>query len=675
VKIQPVLLALLIGTASGGVAATTSVVIWTGSAAKGGSSTNTTFSSLGVPSINASGKIAFSGSVTEVFSWPIMMPLQAQASSVTGIKTLPPIPAPTPIQPKITNVWSGIWSIDSKGSNAMIARIGAPFMIVDAGGFGSLSDPILNSAGTIAWAGTYYAGFIMPPPVLIGAPVTNFYSGAGIWTSSNSYQPVAFVGETAPGYSNPYTTSVGILSDIANQQSTNGFLLSNTPVTFTNWVSFTSIDRVVLPDTGKAIFSATVGTSNYYYPPVPTNPPYITPLYVAAEPLTQHGIWAQSGSGSLSPISLEGEVLHLEGSNRTVETISFLTCTNEAGGQSRSFNQRTGDIVYSATFTDGNQALILESSAHPGRKPILLTATGDAAPGGNSNTTFASFGDPALNAANHIAFRATTSWITPFPIVYAAASSTAPLISSPDLFTNSWDGIWADDARGNLNMIARTAPPVPDQGGFSSFSDPVFNSAHKVAFIANWRRGFISVAPGKFAGEQGIWTSSNLTNPVAWIGQTAPGYPKPLTATIVSPYPWSTNIITYSSIAPVFSSFERIALPDTGRVVIWGKASATNLIPRPPVPKGIVVTQEMRSGVLNQRGIWIQNTQGGLDLIVREGGTLVVNGKSRVISSLATASADGPTGSQSRSFNQTTGTLVYMATFTDGTQAIVKVTP
>jgi hypothetical protein len=670
---RSVLLFILIGMASESFAVTTSVVIWTGSAAKGGSSTNTTFTSLGIPSISASGKIAFSGSVNEVFSWPIMMALQAQPTSVTAIKTLPPIPAPTPIQPKITNVWSGIWSIDSKGSNAMIARIGAPFMIVDAGGFGSLSDPILNSAGTIAWAGTYYAGFIMPPPVLIGASVTNFYSGAGIWTSSNTYQPVAFVGETAPGYSNPFTTSVGTLSDIANQQSTNGFLLSNTPITFTNWVSFSSIDRVVLPDTGQAIFSATVGTSNYYYPPVPTNPPYITPLYVSVEPLTQHGIWAQSGSGSLSPIALEGEVLNIEGTNRTVETISFLACTNEAGGQSRSFNPRTGDVVYSATFTDGNQALILESSSNPGHKPILLAASGDAVPGGNSNTTFASFGDPALNATNHVAFRATASWITPFPIVYAAASSSAPIVSSPYLFTNSWDGIWADNARGNLNMIARTAPPVPDLGGFSSFSDPVYNGAHKVAFIANWRRGFISIPPGKFAGGQGVWTSSNLTNPVAWIGQTAPGYPNPITATIISPYSWSTNSISYHSVPPVFSSFDRIALPDTGRLVLWATVSATNTIPAPPIPKGLTVNKTPKQATLTQHGIWVQNAVGGLDLIVREGGTLVVNGKSRVIASLATASADGPTGSQSRSFNQTTGTLVYLATFTDGTQAIVKV--
>jgi hypothetical protein len=60
---------------------------------------------------------------------------------------------------------------------------------------------------------------------------------------------------------------------------------------------------------------------------------------------------------------------------------------------------------------------------------------------------------------------------------------------------------------------------------------------------------------------------------------------------------------------------------------------------------------------------------------VREGAALNVNGKIRVIASISTASADGPTGSQSRSFSQTSGALVYLASFTDGTQAILKVTP
>jgi hypothetical protein len=562
-------------------------------------------------------------------------------------------------------------------------------MIVDAGGFSSLSDPILNNGGTVAWAGTYYAGFIMPPIMLTGSPVTNFYSGAGIWTSSNSYNPVAFVGETAPGFPNPFTTSVGTLSDLANQQSTNGFLLSNTLIKFTNWVSFSSIDRMVLPDTGRAIFSATVSTSNYYYPPISTNPGQPMPMYVAIQPLTQHGIWAQSGSGSLSLIAQEGETLNIEGSNRTVQTISSLCCTNEAGGQTRSFNPKSGDLVYSALFTDGNEALIQESSTNPKGTPILIAATGDSVPGFSGNTVFTSFGDPALNSSNHVAFQAAARSV--ISIGYGAG----PLISpgSPNLlsnsiqwgiqrYTNSFTGIWADDAHGNLklvtnSMLSSSFMHMVGGNGFTSFSDPVYNNSNNVAFAGTWYSDGTPVK-NAFNGGMGVWTSRNLTKPVAWIGQPAPGYTQPLTITVNSPYAWSTNKITFTSTPPVFSSFERISLPDTGRLILWATASATNDVPRPPVPvpKGggiTLVTQEIRQSVLTQHGIWVQNASGGLDLVVREGSTLNVNGKIRVIASLVTASAVGPTGSQSRSFDQSTGTLAYLAVFTDGTQAILKV--
>ena len=665
-------------------AATTSVVVATGSQATGGFSSNISYTGFGVPAVNASGQVSFQASVNEVFTQPFAMPLVSAASVAIKLtnNTKPPVPAPGPITiaPKFTNSWSGLWNIDSKGVKQLVSRIGAPFMIMDAGGFGNLSDPILNNSGVVAWAGTYYPGFIMPPIMLPGSPVTNFYSGAGIWISSNSYNPVAFVGETAPGYPNPFTTSVGTLTDLLNQQSTNGFLLSNSPVTFTNWVSFSSIDRLVLPDTGGVIFSATVGTSNYYYPAVSSNG--ISPNFVAEQPLTQHGIWAQSGSGSLSLIAREGETLNIEGSNRTVAAISSLSCTNEAGGQTRSFNPKSGDLIYSATFTDGNEALIQESSTNPRGAPMLIATTGDAVPGGNSNTTFTSFGDPVINASNHVAFLASVTSVPTNGYGLGLPLTPGSLVIDP-LPPSYWSGIWADDAGGNLKLVvkSRTTGGIPFVGGngFTSLSDPVYNNSNNVAFTGTWYSDGTPVR-NAFNGGAGVWTSRNLNKPVAWIGQTAPGYPQPLTTTVISPYAWSTNKITFTSTPPVFSSFERIALPDTGRLILWATVCATNDVPRPPIPvpkgKGItVVTQEIRQSVLTQHGIWIQNSSGSLDLIVREGATLNINGKIRVIASLSTASADAPTGSQNRSFNQTKGTLAYRATFTDGTQAIMKVTP
>ena len=671
-----------------GQSATTTAVVWSGTSAPGGSyfgesASNTSYTTFGIPAVNAAGQVSFGASVNSVFSWPGNFPLSAPTVTPTkpsvgiGSNSVAPTPVTLPI-PKTTNSWSGIWNISTNGTKTLVARVGAPFLVMDAGGFGTLSEPVLNNANVSAYAGTYQAGFIMPPILLPGAPVTNFYSGSGVWTSA-SYSPAAFVGETAPGYTNPFTTSVGTLSDLFIKQSTNGFLLSNSPVTFTNWVNFSSIDRVVLPDTGGVILSATVVTSNYYYPPVPTNPPYIMPMYVASQPLTQHGIWAQSRSGSLSLIAREGETLNIEGSNRTVKTISFLACTNEAGGQTRSFNPKTGAIVYTATFTDGNKALFFAFPTHLKMPNLLISATGDQAPGFSSNTLFTSFGDPVLNASNHVAFQANVSSVTSIGYGPQIITPGSPVIDP--LPPSYWSGIWADDAKGNLQLIvqSRRKGGVPFVGGngFTVISDPVYNNSNNVAFTGTWYSDGTPVK-NAFNGGTGVWTSRNLTKPVAWIGQQAPGYTQPLTITVSSPYAWSTNKITFPSTPPVFSSFDRIALPDTGRLILWATVSATNNVPRPPipVPKGggvTFVTQEIRQSVLSQHGIWLQNASGGLDLVVREGATLNVNGKIRVIDSLATASADGPTGSQSRSFNQTTGTLAYRATFTDGTQAIMKV--
>jgi len=631
--------------------------------------------------VNAAGQISFGASVNSVFTWPVNFPLIASTIAPTkpsvgiGSNSVAPTPGTLPI-PKTTNSWSGIWNISTNGTKRLVARVGSPFGVIDGGGFSTLSEPVLNNANVSAYAGTYQAGFIMPPILQPGAPDTNFYSGSGVWTSA-SFSPAAFAGETAPGYTNPFTTGIGTLSDLFNQQSSNGFLFSNSPVTFTNWVSFSSIDRLVLPDICGIIFSATVGTSNYY-PPVSSNG--ISANVVATQPLTQHGIWAQSGSGSLSLIAREGEVLNIEGSNRTVKTISFLACTNEAGGQTRSFNQRTADLVYSARFNDGSQALILESSTNSGGAPMLIAATGDRAPGFSSNTLFTSFGDPVLNASNHVAFQANASSVTSIGYGSNIVTPGSPLIDP--LPPSYWSGIWADDAKGNLQLIvqSRRKGGVPFVGGngFTYISDPVYNNLNNVAFTGTWYSDGTPVK-NAFNGGTGVWTSRNLTKPVAWIGQQAPGYPQPLTITVSSPYAWSTNKITFTSIPPVFSSCDRIALPDTGRLILWATVSATNNVPRPliPVPKGggfTVVTQEIRQSVLTQRGIWAQNSGGGIDLVVREGATLNVNGRIRVIASIDAASADGPTGGQSRSFNQKTGTLAYRATFTDGTQAIMKVT-
>jgi len=180
---------------------------------------------------------------------------------------------------------------------------------------------------------------------------------------------------------------------------------------------------------------------------------------------------------------------------------------------------------------------------------------------------------------------------------------------------------------------------------------------------------------GTFAGGDGVWSSMNTTNPVAWIGQTAPGYLTNFTVSVKSPYGWSSNTITFTSTPPVLSSIDRFALPDTGRLVVWATATATNWVPRPPVPKGMLVTQEIRSSVLTQRGIWIQNAKGALEPAIREGTSIPVNGVNKIIASLPATAVPDPAGGQENACSRSTGIVVTTATFTDGTQAILRITP
>jgi hypothetical protein len=684
VPLPSIFLSIVLIAAASAHAASVSPVAWSGMPTSPGTSTNIRFTGFSNLAVNDTGTVAFNASVRELVAPPWVIPL-----SVTTVKTntlntvLYPVPAPTPT-PLFTNSWDGIWTIDVKGGRKLVVRTGFdgyPF-IVDAGGFGSLGAPLLNNSNLCAYSGNYSPGYIFLQPPLPGTPVTNFlsvYGGQGVWTSLNTpTTPAVFVGQTAPGYTNPFTTSVGTLEWLANLGSTNGNRPTNPSVTFTNWPSFTSIDGIMLPDTGRLVFSAIAETTNYYNPPVSTNGQ--GGLGIRPQTLLQRGIWGQNPQGRLVTIVREGEPLSFGKSNRVVATLAPETLV--PGGSNRPFFSAgsmnpSGDVAVSASFTDGSQAIVVASARS--NSLSIASMTGDSAPVGANKDFFLSFSSPSINSAGHVAFLATAGFVTQFPIVYSALPAIGVLPTNPTVpapsYTNSWSGLWAEDASGNVKLITRIAPPVPDMGGFSALSNPIINSRHEVAFQGTYRQGFIRIPAGSFSGGIGVWTSRNLANPVAWIGQTAPGYSTNFTVSVKSPYGWSTNMITFRSTPPILSSIDRIAFPDTGRLVIWATASATNWVPRPPVPKGMVVTQEIRSSVLTQRGIWIQNSRGTLDLALREGMSVSVNGTSKVISSLPLPPTATPASGQETLCSRSNGIVVTSATFTDGTQAILRITP
>jgi len=328
---------------------TISVAFKSGDSVPGGSSSDH-FATFGNPSFNDYNYVAFQATVSQVTQHPIVY---AMAASIPQSTNLPPL------HPQLyTNTWSGIWAQDRIGNLQLVVR-SSP-MIADTGGFSNFSDPVYNNSNNIAFTAYYSPGFIyIPQPPLGSKNSTNiFRGGTGVWTSStmtNPLLPVAYIGQQAPEYTIPLVTSVGTLSDTFIQSSTNGLPLNNPPITFTNPVTFTSFDQIALPDQGGVVILATVSTTNYIYPRTING---ITANVVASQPLTQQGIWAQDTFGNLKLIARQGGTINIAGTNKTVRALSFLNSSKSTSGQTRHFSQDTGNLCFTATFTDGTQAVM-----------------------------------------------------------------------------------------------------------------------------------------------------------------------------------------------------------------------------------------------------------------------------------------------------------------------------
>ena len=126
--------------------------------------------------------------------------------------------------------------------------------------------------------------------------------------------------------------------------------------------------------------------------------------------------------------------------------------------------------------------------------PVRVALTGTAAPaGGNYTVTAAGFGNPAINAAGQVAFR---------------ADLTGP--SSPNgIFTGT---------PGALQTVALQGPATPGPAGsYGSFSNPVLNGAGQVAFDATGLFGGSSTQ-GMFTGVPGTIQTVVLNGTVAPVG-------------------------------------------------------------------------------------------------------------------------------------------------------------
>ncbi len=230
-----------------------------------------------------------------------------------------------------------------------------------------------------------------------------------------------------------------------------------------------------------------------------------------------------------------------------------------------------------------------------------------------TGATFASFGNPIVNVNGHYAYK-------------ASLALSGGVTAADNL------GIWADHDSGRAKLIARSGSPAPGTTSavFASFSDPVFDNNDKVAFQAKLRVG---TGDATTANVSGIWSDASgggILKLVARLNAHAPGTPN----------------------GTVFAAFTSLVLPDSGGAVFIAKL------------RGPGVTTS------NDVGLWADDGNGVVNLVAREGSSILVNGVTKVLSAMAIfPAATGVTG-QSRGFN-INGDLVYRATFTDHSKALL----
>jgi uncharacterized delta-60 repeat protein len=271
--------------------------------------------------------------------------------------------------------------------------------------------------------------------------------------------------------------------------------------------------------------------------------------------------------------------------------------------------QPDGKIVIGGEFYTVSGTARVHIARLEGDGTLAVAQKGDMAEGVTTGAKFATLGNPIVNDAGQTAFLAT--------LTGTDKAGTSALGKGKT-------GIWADDFALKRRLVARVSGTAPGTGGgvFTALTDPVMDNNGRVAFV------------GKASGG----SKGAKNTPCVWSGTA--GCPLSLAAYKDEAAPGGG----------VLSDFPAIALPDQGGAVMLVKIS------------GVAGAKQ---------GIYAVDTGGTLQLVVREGAVHPSNGKT--IKTLAFLNGKKPALGQTRHFSQTTGDVLYTATFTDGTSGIYRV--
>ena len=416
----------------------------------------------------------------------------------------------------------------------------------DGAVFSGIGEPILDDARRMTFAGFLKIGF--------GSVTAS--NSAGIWqvASNGTISKIARARENAPG-------ATGTV--------------------------FSTFNKLVAGNGGVA-FTATLasGTST-------------------VNSTSNTGLWAQNSFGSLVLVARTGA-----SPTPTLRSFTIFNAETGQNSQSRHFNE-SGDLVLAATFGNGSTGIYraTKSGNFTLNATSPLVAIGSAVPGVTGGN-FTALGNPIINSAGDIAFRAT--------------------FSGNGVSSGNNTGIFRYSSNGTGALIIRTGVASGNQT-FQSLSSPLLNNAKDITFTGALATGGNVTS----SNANGIWTiSSNGTlTKIFRSGDSAPGV-----------------------VGATFASFSQLAFPANGGI-IFAATLATG-------SGGVSTT--------NNQGVWAASTSGANPkLVVRTGNSLSVGGAGKTISSFNFFSASSATEGVGRTINFD-GDIILKLNFTDKSSSLFR---
>jgi uncharacterized delta-60 repeat protein len=345
---------------------------------------------------------------------------------------------------------------------------------------------------------------------------------------------------------------------------------------------------------------------------------------LAAPATSDAGLWVKDGSDPLKLVLREGQTLSI---GETIKTLVSFAAGNGSPGQGRGWlieKPASGaEVMALALFVSKRQGIVVVDTANPANplvRPVRLVS-GVAGPGGPfvtgvANPTFASYGPPARNSGLFTAFRGALTVNTANGVTKANASA---IFSGPT-------------AGGFYPAVARVGDDAGTTGAqFSVVKDPVLAGDDTFVFPATLKGTTVKGPSAKTLW----WLPAGRA-----FGLLAQGGVN--TSIVGNDLPTGAQWKTFDSLAvaavrgPIFTGK---LIPNLGDVT---KATAS--------------------------GVWAMDFTGTLRTLFRTGDTTIIAGKTLKTFTLLNATVG--TGGVTRSFNDA-GQVVWLATFTDKSQAIV----